>query len=122
MRDIFLVFLSFILFNTANAGFHAFTMHSRANCVNNESISWEYRVYRELGTVTHHYHDGIFIHGYSTGWENTWRSAAAHWGEALPGSGWRVVGYHWQKINGQDVLLQITDVSDCSIYDGWWDK
>ena len=36
MRCIILVCFTFILFNTANAGFHSFTMHSRANCANND--------------------------------------------------------------------------------------
>lgn len=117
-----LICFSVLFLNTANAGFHNFTMHSRANCGNNESISWEYKVYRELGTVTHHYRNGQFVHGFSTGWQNTWRSAAAHWGEAAPGSGWRVIGYHWEKLNGQERLMDYTDVNNCSIYDGWWDK
>lgn len=122
MRYITIVLVTLIYSFTANAGFHAFTMHSRANCGNNESISWEYRVNRNLGTVTHHYRDGAFVHGLSTGWQFTWRSAAVHWGEAGPRSGWHVIGYHWQKFNGQDHLLAVTDVLDCNIYDGWWDK
>ena len=45
-----------------------------------------------------------------------------HWGEAVPGSGWRVIGYHWINEGGRERLMEVTDVTDCSIYDGWWDK
>jgi hypothetical protein len=122
MKFINLIILSFALASNAQAGFNGFTMHSRANCVNNESISWDATTYRVLGTVTQHFRNGEWIHGVSTGWQNTWRSAAVHWSEAAPGSGWRVHGYHWFKDGSREVLLAETDVPDCSIYDGWWDK
>ena len=117
-----LFFTLYLLSSTANAGFHQFTMHSRANCMNNESISWEWNVPRMLGTVTQHYRNGQWIHGYSTGWQYISRSAAVHWFESKPGDGWHVTGYHWQLINRVEYLLAQTDVDDCSIYDGWWDK
>jgi len=122
MKFVISIFSVFLLISIANAGFNGFTMHSRANCGNNESISWDARNYYTLGTVSHHYYKGQFNHGISTGWEYTWRSAAVHWFEANPGSGWRVIGYHWIKVGTEQRLLLVTDVSDCSIYDGWWDK
>ena len=122
MKYMVSLFLAFVLMNVANAELNGFTMHSRANCGNNESISWDATQYRVLGTVGHHYHNGTFIHRFSTGWENTWRSASVHWFEANPGSGWRVVGFHWIKVGTEERLLEVTDVSDCSIYDGWWSK
>ena len=54
---IFLLILS--ITGSAFAGFNALTRHSRANCVNNESISWDWTTYRYLGTVTQHYRNGI---------------------------------------------------------------
>ena len=108
--------------NAAQAGFNGLTSHSRANCINNESITWDWTTYRLSGTVSQHYRYGSWVHGITTGWQNTWRSAAVHWSEAVPGSGWRVIGYHWLKINGQERMIAQTDVQDCSIYDGWWDK
>jgi hypothetical protein len=108
------------MLSNANAGFHAFTTHSRANCVNNESISWEWNVYRELGTVSHHLKGGQLIHVVNTGWQYTWRSAAVHWGESPMGGNWYVVGYHWQRQNGQEVMIDYTQTGDCSQYDGWW--
>jgi len=91
------------------------------------SVSEICNIYRDathswiLGTVTQHYRNGEWVHGQSTGWQTTWRSAAVHWGEAVPGSGWEVKGYHWivDSRSRQQVLFGTTDVYDCSIYDGW---
>jgi hypothetical protein len=112
-----------MIITTANAGLKEFTMHSRANCGNNETISWHAGHSYWLWTASNHWRNGVFQHYVTTGdnFENTWRSAAVHWGEAIPGSGWFVRGYHRRLINGQDYLLQVTEVNDCSIYDGWWD-
>jgi hypothetical protein len=116
------IFLFNLAFNSANAGFNNLTTHSRANCINNESITWDWTTYRMSGTVSQHYRNGVWIHGINTGWEYTWRSAAVHWGEAKPGSGWTVIGYHWLRENNKERMIDITEVSDCSIYDGWWDR
>ncbi len=122
MKNLAISLLSLLISN-ANAGLHSFTMHSRANCGNNESISWHAGHSYLLWTSSNHWHNGVLQHYVvsSRGFENTWRSAAVHWGEARPGSGWFVRGYHRMFINGIDKLLAVTDVSDCSIYDGWWD-
>ena len=106
---------------SSHAGFNGLTYHSRANCGNNESISWDKSKYHQLFTISQHFRNGVFQHQYNTGWENTWRSAAVHWGEALPGSGWYVEGYHWIVLGGGQTLIAHTMVNDCSIYDGWWD-
>lgn len=43
-----------------------------------------------------------------------------HWGEG--GGGWQVRGVHWMKDTLRNpVLVSDETVSDCSIYDGWWD-
>ncbi len=92
--------LVLVISQVAQAGLHGFTMHSRANCANNESISW---------WAGHSF----------TGWQTTWRSAAVHWGEGT--GGWYVLGHHWGIDSHRDkVLLSKTDAIDCRWYDGWW--
>ena len=114
---LFFVFLA----TPAIAGFKELTIHSRANCGNNESISWHAGHSYNLLTVSDHLKDNRLIHSLSSGWENTWRSANVHWGEAGPGSGWYVQAGHYQRIGRSEHRLGFTTASDCSIYDGWWD-
>ncbi|HEU5366664.1 MAG TPA: hypothetical protein VFU62_14095 [Hanamia sp.] len=106
--------------STAHAGVKDLTWHSRANCGNNESITWQAGKNWDMRTISWHYH-GLKVHIVDTKFETTWRSAAVHWGEARPGSGYRVVGNHWVKLLGPHYNIFETDVNDCSIYDGWWD-
>lgn len=106
----------------ASAGFNGLTWASRANCVNNESISWHYGKNYLLATTSHHYTNWSTLqHIVDTGWQYTWRSAAVHWGEGVPPTVWRVIGTHFINVNNQLLLLGITDTANCSIYDGWWD-
>ncbi len=121
-KFLFPLCLLMLLSAQVQAGVVALTIHSRANCGNNESISWDMRWYRQYATVSDHFIGGG-VHEIKTGWQDTWRSAAVHWSEARPGAGWRVIGSHWMKDpnTGRDIFLGRTDVVDCSIYDGWWD-
>jgi hypothetical protein len=120
-----IAFLSLIIaFSaTAQAGLKSFTMNSRANCVNNESISWRAGFSYKLKTYSNHYGPRGQAHSIITGLENTWRSAAVHWNEAYAGNGWMVIGEHWGDMNdGMGYRhLKETVVNNCSIYDGWWD-
>lgn len=109
----------------AYAGVAGLTMHSRAFCAGiNESISWDKTHSWPLSTDSDHWplDKRISMHRVSTGWENTWRSAAIHYSEGLGMMGWVVDGYHY-FLNPQNkpVLLASERVYDCSIYDGWWD-
>ena len=110
-----------VLSNSIYAGFKKLTWHSRANCMNNESITWQAGRSWDMRTISWHYH-GSDVHSIDTGFSNTWRSAAVHWGEASPGSGYQVVGNHWVKLSGSQYTIFETNVADCSIYDGWWDQ
>jgi hypothetical protein len=120
-----LLFLSL----NANAGFGVTTAHSRANCGNNESITWNSKQSYVWKTISIHQHvngstDPYYRHLVDTGWQNTWRSAAVHWGEA-PDIGkykWDVWGYHFFEdyANGK-WPFQEEYARDCAIYDGWWD-
>lgn len=104
---------------TLQAGLANLTFHSRANCGNNETISWHLGHSYLLRTISRHFYKGIYQHTIDTGREVTWRSAAVHWGEGT--GGWRVEGEHWgvNQLN-HDFLLRVETVYDCSIYDGWW--
>lgn len=127
MKKIIIFLLLMAMSCGANSGINGLTIHSRANCVNNESITWDARWYRIYRTVSSHQtFDGKQYkvkHVVDTLWEDTWRSAAVHWGEANPGSDWQVVGWHWitDRDTGEDIFLGNTSAADCNIYDGWWD-
>lgn len=121
MKKAFIYLLAIGLYSSANAAFNGLSIHSRANCVNNETISWDWTHYWTLNTQTAHYQNGRLIHQYVTGWQNTWRSAAVCWGEGR--GGWYVVGNHYIAYKSGDMIpLGSTNVTDCSIYNGWWDK
>jgi hypothetical protein len=124
MNKISLFFLITILLHSPAAfgGFNKLTTHSRANCVNNESISWDWTHEWVLLTTSDHINarSGAVLHSLSTGWENTWRSAAVHWGEGS--GGWLVHGVHWIKNASGFLKIGEEIVDDCSIYDGWWDQ
>lgn len=122
MKKICSIILLAIITGNVSAAFNGFSMHSRANCINNESISWDWTAYRTLATESWHYYNGQLVHLVGSGWEYTWRSAGVHWGEGT--GGWRVIGVHhiWDPGAPEDRLLGYTNVDDCSIYNGWWDK
>lgn len=122
MKRVGLFFVLMSMCHIAFAGFNNLTIHSRANCVNNESISWDATSYHMLLTVSDHLYHGKFIHRMATGWENTWRSADVHWGEAAPGAGWHVQAGHYIQYGNSVRLIGYTSADDCSIYDGWWDR
>lgn len=121
MKKIVIFCLSIILCESANAGLKDLTIHSRANCINNETISWQAGVSHKLFTRSSHYYNGTLQHVIETGWQVTWRSAAVHWGEGT--GGWVVLGEHyaWHPLNSTYSFLGYTHVNNCSIYDGWWD-
>jgi hypothetical protein len=109
----------------AHAGLVGLTWHSRANCGNNESISWDARWERTYITLSQHVHPEYGIaHEIITQLEDTIRSAAVHWGEAFPGNSWQVFGTHWMidEDTGLEKRIGETYATDCSIYDGWWDQ
>jgi hypothetical protein len=120
---VFWVILTVLTLNHSSyAGFHGLTIHSRANCGNNESITWDWGNTWWYSTSSEHYLNGKLQHTIPAEWVWGLRSAAVHWLEAKPGSGWRVVGKHWIGTNDNKArFLGQTDVVDCSIYDGWWD-
>lgn len=101
------------------AGVNGLTHHSRANCINNETISWHRGHSYLFWIVSRHKANGQ-DHQVIADWQNTWRAAAVHWGEGR--GGWSVEGHHWMK-DSRGVPKEVASelVTDCSIYDGWWD-
>ena len=117
------ILLLFFMIYSSNsiAGYHDLTFHSRANCINNESISWYKDRNFWLWTVSRHI-KGKDDHQLIDDWRYTWRSAGVHWGEGTTG-GWTVHGEHWLKYSWEETPTRVAveTVTDCSIYDGWWD-
>jgi len=113
------------MIGNANAGLKILTHHSRANCAGfNESVSWEFNNSWWLWVNSEHINSmtGAVIHTLSSGWQLTWRNAMYHYPEPPWGWSWRVHGTHYMLMsNGQPFVAAEEDVSDCSIYDGWWD-
>jgi len=108
------------------SGINGPTYHSRANCVNNESISWDLTSPHMFFTQSEHFSktksgDEIYHKVTTKGMESTWRSAAVHWFEGA-GGGWDVYGWHSSlDEDGKEIILCQTRATDCNIYDGWWD-
>lgn len=110
---------------TAHAGFWSTTAHSRANCFNNESITWNGAHSYYWRVISFHNYDlnnpNKGYHMIDTGMSYTWRQAAVHWNESPPGGKYFVSGFHYFLDRGREILDTNTQASDCSIYNGWWD-
>ncbi|CAM4422254.1 MAG: hypothetical protein LEGION0403_FIIPPAGN_02722 [Legionella sp.] len=111
----------------ANSAWNGISDHSRANCANNESITWDHSEFHRLAVVSFHTADymnrmGQYEqHRTEDFWATTRRSAAVHWGEGTTPAGYYLVqGWHWEYIGGNEILRATTGVDNCSIYDGWW--
>lgn len=114
-----------VLSSSTYAGWVANTCHSRANCaMNNESITWHYKQPHWWQVVSTHTKRGNF-HAVDTGMNFTWRAAAIHTLEPpIESNPWFVEGFHFYQEcqTCPRVYDWYTSASDCSIYDGWWDK
>ena len=121
----FLFFITCLYCLNTHAGIYATTAHSRANCVNNESITWWlghsffWRVISFHNYDLNHPQKGY--HVINTGMYETWRQAAVHWGESGPGGSYFVSGFHYFIYRNHEILDVNTQASNCNIYDGWWD-
>lgn len=108
----------------ANAGFHNLTHHSRAHCINNESITWWAGHAIQSRIIAYHNKNGVQNCILDTFPQYTWRNAAVHWGEAplVDVNDWNVYAYHILYYpNGMPYTAEITFVKNCDIYNGWWD-
>lgn len=118
-----IIFLLLAFSGFTYAGFNGVTHHSRANCANNESISWDWTANWYFWVNSQHINarTGEIVHTLVSYWQLTWRNAQVHWGEGK--GGWRVHGTHYMMdARHNPILMNDEEVSDCSIYDGWWDR
>lgn len=121
MANIITIWFIFFTNHLSYAGINGTTVHSRANCGNNESITWYLGHPFRWRVVSIHEQNKRRGHMIDTGWDTTWRQAAVHWGEGVSG-GWTVTGYHYYIGYAQGKIpFEITHAEDCNIYDGWWD-
>lgn len=104
---------------TAQAGLDRTTVHSRANCLNNESITWWYLHPYDWRVVSYHTDQGSQSHTMDTGFNYTWRAHAIHWGEGNPAGSWRVYGYHYLSDYHRKIPFDTTYAEICNIIDGW---
>jgi len=88
---------------------------SRANCVNNESITWDWPGNNYwLWTNSHHYKARVW-HVVQTGWQWTNWSPAAHLGEGFSG-GYFVVGNHYRFLPGYgEFRMGHTETTQCNL-------
>jgi hypothetical protein len=126
MKKIGVFLLGVTISGSVLAGFNGLTHHSRANCGNNESISWDGTRDHMLNVTSGHDPQTGFDqdrHQVEDKMRSTWRSAAVHWGEGAGTKNWIVYGTHWMKDRkGKLFIADTTRAVDCSIYDGWWDR
>lgn len=124
-RKSYLIFFLASLYSySINAGINGTTAHSRANCINNESITWWLgHAYSWRVVSIHTDKNTRASHHIDTGYSHTWRQAAVHWNEApITQKNWSVSGHHFLiDYAGGRFPFESTYTDDCSIYDGWWD-
>lgn len=89
---------------------------SRANCLSlNESITWDPFSLNWLWTYTSHFKNGVFFHGWNTGWSWTSRSYAGD-SDDFFGSSWYVWGNHYRYHPTIGTLyLGSTSAVDCNL-------
>jgi hypothetical protein len=118
------ILFSSVISEGSFAGAWNLSHHSRANCAGfNETVSWQAgHSYWFWINSRHRFNNGKIDHQAILDWVYTWRAANYHWPEGSSG-GWTVEGHHWMKPseNGSPREIANEFVSDCSIYDGWWD-
>jgi len=132
--SLFTLFLFIVCFSNAHAAFNGLSHHSRANCVNNESISWDGRaVFRtaykfNAGVISQHFPrepDGTILwhnwHVVETGAQfDKWRVAAIH-KAVLSVPGHAVIGHHWLQSDFLQVRARKTTTVavDCNAAQGF---
>jgi hypothetical protein len=102
-----------------NAGLNKTTVHSRANCLNNESITWWYGHPYDWRVVSVHKSPWNVVHDIDTGFTYNDRVAAIHWAEGMVSSPWEVWGYHYLLGFSKNVPFDCTHAIDCQLIEGW---
>ncbi|MFZ1342455.1 hypothetical protein [Thiothrix eikelboomii] len=125
MKGIVFLVSSVFLMSSVSAGMTALTHTSRANCINNESVSWQYNVPKTMFVSSKHkFNINGSLHTISSGgYVTNWRVAGIHWSEGGPVAPippvWTVYGTHLIKVGTR--ITQISSyATNCSVFDGWW--
>lgn len=106
--------------SNVTAGLDWMTVHSRANCLNNESITWWYLHPHNWRVVSFHRHAGTrHQHSIDSGYAINWRQHAIHWGEPMASGRWEVWGYHYQAGAHERTPMAVTQAVACNIIEGW---
>lgn len=101
------------------AGLNKTTVHSRANCLNNESITWwKGHPYNWKVVSIHKHVPTNQVHLIDTGFNYKDRVAAICWGEGVH-SGFQVWGYHYLLEYSKTIPFDTTYADGCSIIEGW---
>lgn len=104
----------------AHSGLYKTTVHSRANCLNNESITWWYNHPFNWRVVSvHHQPPNGTTHTMDTGFNYNSRVAAIHWGEGSTLHAWEVWGYHFLYEYNKKIPFDTTYANFCSFIEGW---
>ena len=103
----------------SHAGLYKTTVHSRANCLNNESITWWNGHPYNWKVVSIHEFPGWQKHLMDTGFTYDSRVAAIHWGEGDVLNNWVVYGYHYLYEYHKTIPFDQTYAESCNIIDGW---
>ena len=115
-----------LICTTSHAGFFSTTAHSRANCLTfNESVTWNARESHWWRVKSLHTSAKGANHLVDTFMAYTQRAAAYHVGESNKDlhDPWMAQGYHFYLDGqGREIYDAYTSSTDCSAYDGWWDK
>jgi len=116
VKVIFTLLLGISSITVAAPSYAGLVWFSRANCGNNESISWDWPGNsRWLWTNSLHYKNGRWEEPIRTGWEWTWRSAAVHWGEGFE-RGYFVTGNHFEWLPGYgEHYFGHTETTHCNL-------
>jgi hypothetical protein len=108
-----------LLLSSSYAGLFNTTVHSRANCLNNESITWWAGHPYDWRVVSIHNRLSVSqTHVIDTGFQFKDRVAAVHWGEGTQG-GYEVWGYHYLFPVYKIVPFDTTHTTSCDIIEGW---
>jgi len=97
-----------------HSGINKTTVHSRANCLNNESITWWLGHPYLWRVVSVHKSPWGSMHEDSAGYDYNDRVAVVHWLEGLVSDPWQVWGYHIANISRliQRMLLIVNLLKD----------
>ena len=102
-----------------HSGINKTTVHSRANCLNNESITWWLGHPYLWRVVSVHKSPWGSMHEDSAGYDYNDRVAVVHWLEGLVSDPWQVWGYHYFYDYSQYIPFDSTYATDCQFIEGW---